>query len=146
MAGGLLSWAVVVEFTAAPASAILFTYFLVGIRGLPRSRAVRAVSWLAAGGLLFIIPLFAYNTIAFGSPFSVGYYHVVGSLAHGHEQGFLGLRYPDVVVLAKLLFSPYRGLFWFSPVLLGVPVATYMLWKADNVRGEAVVITAVAAY
>jgi hypothetical protein len=64
--------------------------------------------------------LVAYLTLAFGSPFSVGYAALddPGSRSAMLRQGVFGITYPRIAVLAELLIGRYRGLLPYSPVLL----------------------------
>lgn len=85
----------------------------------------RTGSWLRFGlGLLpFVAPLLFYNTIAFGSPFRQGYgtAHVRAQLTldwHAVLEGTVGL-----------LFSPGRGLFVYSPVLVFAVVGLVRGWR-----------------
>jgi hypothetical protein len=49
-------------------------------------------------------------------------------------------------VLALLLFSPFRGLFFTSPVLLAAVAGLAVLWNARKSRGIAVVVGSVFAF
>jgi hypothetical protein len=73
----------------------------------------QAMSQLLAAGLLFIMPvaaaglfLFWYNFLRFGSPFETGYHFDAGE----------GFNAPFLQGLYGLLLSPYRGMFWFTPL------------------------------
>ncbi len=67
------------------------------------------------------------NLIAFGSPFSVGYAHLTSF--EGMNRGFFGLSFaPNPIVMAQMLFSQYRGLFFWSPVLLLAVPGMWALW------------------
>jgi len=114
--GAILAWAIAVEFTAAPACAILAVLGATIARQAQPRVFMRLVLGAAAGGLLFLLPLLVYNGLAFASPFKIGYESVEGF--EGMRQGFFGLTFPKPAVVARILFGPYRGLFWFSPILL----------------------------
>ena len=128
LAGLLLGYALVVEFIAAISAAMIALYGLrrlvVSERGiLPVSSALSAM----IGGLVGITPLLIYNKLAFGSPFTLGYTHVVGF--DGMKEGFYGIGLPDAKVAFAVLFGEYRGILWISPILLATPWAIFHLFK-----------------
>lgn len=108
-AGALIGLAVVSEYPAAIAGAVLVAFAV-------RSRNVVRI---IAGGLPFAIALGMYNRALFGSFFT---------LSSGFERdpafrtlatrGMFGIGLPDPVVAARLLLDPSKGLLIFSPVLL----------------------------
>ena len=53
-----------------------------------------------------------YNTLAFGSPFAMGYNHLAGPqvFQQGQSQGFFGVTYPHLDALWGTTFSPYRAI------------------------------------
>jgi hypothetical protein len=70
-----------------------------------------------AGGLLA-----AYNAARFGSPFSTGYHFEAGE----------GWTTPLWEGLWGLLFSPYRGLIWYTPLSLAAALAWRDLRRAQG--------------
>jgi hypothetical protein len=143
-AGALLSWAVVIELTSAPASVVIALYGLVSVRRWERRRLARTLLAGTAGALIFISPLLIYNYSITGS--------VTGSLYNytqnfpGMTKGFYGLTYPHPRVLVKILFSGGHGLFWLSPLLLSSPYAIYRLWKSPGRKALAITLAAVPVY
>ncbi|RKZ72111.1 MAG: hypothetical protein DRQ48_01265 [Gammaproteobacteria bacterium] len=144
LAGALLSWAVVVEFTSAISAAMIGIYALMTGIHWDRSRQIRGLLAAATGIIIFISPLLAYNSIAFGSPFVIGYEHVVGF--EGMKQGFFGITLPNLSILLQILFSQYRGILWISPILMLTPVGIYYLWRLENYRAELLTIIMLSAY
>ena len=75
-----------------------------------------AICWAAIGRLLaFAVPLAAlagllvlYNLARFGTPLSTGYHFESGE----------GFNANWLLGLWGLLFSPYRGLFWYTPLAI----------------------------
>ena len=122
LAGFLAAFASTVELQVAPASAILGLYALaLSVTRLRSSRSILAFAVGAAGPTLFLL---AYNTLAFGSPWRMGYFfHATERFANVHSASNpLGLRPPDWSRLADLTIRPARGLFWYAPIaLLTVP-------------------------
>jgi hypothetical protein len=144
LAGALLSWAVVVEFTALPAAIIIAAYGATSMLRWPRNRFLRGSASAVVGAILFSIPLLGYNAIVFDSPLRVGYGSVPGF--EGMHEGFFGLGYPQVDVLYRLIFPQYRGILWYAPVIALAPIAIYVLWRSTLYRGTAIAISLIAIY
>lgn len=144
VSGGLLGWAITVEYTSAPAAAIILVYFLLTSRRWQRSRFSRIFTRAAIGGVLAVLPLFYYNYFAFDSPLETGYHYVYQ--IEGHDAGFLGFTYPDPTILAQLLVSPYRGIFWYAPVLIASLPALVLLWRTERHRHLAMIVTSIGLY
>ena len=76
-----------------------------------RRAAGRVLGGFALGGVLGAVPLLAYNTLAFGSPFTSGY----------HQSFAETFTTPLLEGLNGLLLSPGKGLWLYAPpVLLGL--------------------------
>jgi hypothetical protein len=133
-------------FAGVAASGALATEYLTGpplvllaIAALVEHRAEgRKLTPLAGRVVLGAIPglclLGYYHARAFGSPFDLGYRHV--ALPFFQEKmsvGLLGITAPDPVVAGRLLFGPYRGLFFASPVLL-LACWGWVDWMRDRKR------------
>jgi hypothetical protein len=144
LAGALLAWAVVVEFTALPAAIIIATYGAVSMLRWPRNRFLRGSASAVVGAILFSIPLLGYNAIVFDSPFRVGYGSVPGF--EGMNEGFFGLGYPKADVLYRLIFPQYRGILWYGPIIILAPIAIYLLWRSTPYRGLAIAISLIGIY
>jgi hypothetical protein len=97
----------------------------------------------ALGVTIAAIPLLLYNTLAFGSPFHVGY-----SSEEGFKElqtGFFGITYPSLSTMRELLFGEYRGLLPLSPLMAAVPIGLTLLGRKGR-RGPALVATGIALY
>lgn len=137
VAGLALGWAVVVEYQAVLAGSVIGAWALWRHRARPRSL------WpFLAAGLIGVMPLFAYNLFAFGTPFRIGYSGVVGF--EGMQQGLFGLTVPHIAVLREILIGPTRGLIWVAPVLILAPVGLWQLVEARETRGLALTAAGVA--
>ena len=114
--GGLLAgYAIGCEYPAALIAGLLGIYALWGRTGVRASIALRYVVGLLAG----LLPLFLYNSAAFGSPLALGYGHLTDPhYAAGMAHGIQGVGLPTWQALWGSTFSPYRGLFFLSPWLL----------------------------
>ncbi len=139
-AGLLASYAATIELSVAPVAAV--------VAALCLSRVVRR-SWPTRALLLFgigvagpLVFLLTYNTLAFGSPFEMGYaHHVVARFRALHGRGNpLGLTAPRWELAPWLLFSEYRGLFIYAPILILAPVGwlSRRPWSVDGMRAGSV--------
>ena len=82
---------------------------------------------IAAGVALAAVPLFVYNTLAFGSPFHLGYASEEGFKEL--QTGFFGITYPSLWTIRELLFGSYRGLLPLSPLMAAVPIGLALLGR-----------------
>ena len=63
--------------------------------------------------------LLLYNYAVFGNPLAVSYsFEESPVFRQGHSQGFFGVGLLNWDALIQLLISPYRGLFFYNPVLI----------------------------
>jgi hypothetical protein len=74
----------------------------------------------AAPIVIILVLIALYNTLRFGSPFDSGYHFADGE----------GFTRPIPLGIYGLLISPYRGLFWYNPVLLLALPGWLMLRRA----------------
>ncbi|MCC2977540.1 hypothetical protein LK533_12750 [Sphingomonas sp. PL-96] len=136
IAGLALGWGAVIE------PPLVLEALPIGLWALWRMRgwawAQRLPVMLAAAGvaLVAVLPLFAYNAFAFGSPFQSGYSGVTDFA--GMQQGFFGLTYPKPHVLWEIVFGPRRGILWVSPVLVLAPIGLAWLYGDRRHRDLAV--------
>lgn len=86
--------------------------------------AAFAAPILAAGALLAL-----YNFVRFGDPFNTGYHFDAGE----------GFSNPLLSGLWGLLVSPYRGVFWHTPLFLASLVAFFLFFVRRH-RSESVLI------
>lgn len=86
---------------------------------------VRRQDWPSLAALILPLAAFAglygaYNMVRFGSPFTTGYRFEDGE----------GFTFPFLTGVLGLTVSPYRGVFWYSPVvLLALPGAWLLSQK-----------------
>jgi hypothetical protein len=135
IAGVALGLAVLIEFQAVLAGSVIALW------GAYRLRSPRPIAAAAgAGAAMLLIPFIAYNLIAFGTPFRLGYQGVTGFA--GMNQGLFGLTSPSLLVLAQLLVGLRRGLLWVAPVLALAPIGLW--WLAKREHGLAAMLAATA--
>lgn len=130
--GALAASAITVEYAAAFAGLPLLGLLLWRLRlRAPRAPLVAAV----AGALLPVLALAAYHTVAFGTPWSTGYHHVVDpGFARTHGHGLLGLGLPTRTSLFEHLVSPWGGLLVWAPLVALALVVALWRWRALDVE------------
>lgn len=118
LAGLLAASAVVVELQVATVAAIVGVYLLIlTLRG---RRPPGSPAAFLAGCIVPLLVLLGYNTLAFGSPLDMGYFHEdLAQFRDVHSAANpLGLRGPDLTKLGPLLWGEHRGLITYAPLLL----------------------------
>ena len=135
--GAALGLAVLIEFEAALAGSVIAIWGALRLWRVDR----RAVAAAAAAGLMtLLVPFTAYNMIAFGTPFRLGYQGVVGFA--GMDEGLFGLTSPKPMVLLKILVGMRRGLLWVAPVLVPAGIGLWLLGRKH--RGLALMLATAA--
>ena len=131
-AAGLLGGlAVTTEYTLA------IVVLVLGVYALARRRTIRRAAAYGAGALVGVLPLLAYNALAFGSPLHVSYSGVPAQSA-----GLFGVRPPRPDVALDLLLG-HKGLLTMSPVLVAAAVGLGLMARR-GMRAEAAAIAGVA--
>ena len=152
LAGLLAGLAVTIEYPLALAGIVIGLYAM--LRGdLPKPgfapKLWRGVIY-AAGVIVGVLPLFAFNQWAFGSPATNSYSNAVDVQGFsGHDTlglnsgGFFGIGVPDPQAALELLLAP-RGIITITPVVL---VGLYGVWmmRKNGSRAEANTIIAIVA-
>jgi len=140
--GAIAGAAVVVEYPTAIIVGIVGAAF--ALHALRTRSTARAAAGVAIGAAFPLAIHAAYLGWAFGSPFDLAYKHVVDPVFLSHTStGLLGVRAPTGEALRGALVSPFRGLFFFCPVLT-LMFAGFAGWLADRAaRAEAIVASAV---
>ncbi|MBW4436665.1 MAG: phospholipid carrier-dependent glycosyltransferase [Pleurocapsa minor GSE-CHR-MK-17-07R] len=108
---------------------------LLGLTLCWRKRSLRdAVALLLPLGV-WAIGLLLYNAVRFGDPLTTGYRFTDGE----------GFTEPFFTGLAGLLISPYRGLLWYSPIVLLALPGGIMLWRGTRWTGLFIFLIALQA-
>jgi len=140
-------WAVVTEYPAAPAAAVLACFALYEVWPRGRAARVRAAAGVGVGAFACAIVLMLYLHAAFGSIFRPSYsYYDPNSFVFMHQRGYLGLTYPHIDVLLKILFGCRRGLFFAAPVMAAAAIGLAILWKDKSTRPTALAAIVIVAY
>lgn len=138
-AGALAGFAAITNYVMAVVVALYGLYVLV------RLARREALAWYAAGVFWPLLAICAYNAACFGTPFTTNYAHQSPMFtAESRVLGVFALPRLDVLVL--LLVSPFRGLFFTSPVLLAAVAGLVVLWRERTWRPWAWLIAAVAGF
>lgn len=125
VAGAAAGASVVAEYTSGLGVVCLLVYgvlslwFQDGTRRERLGRIATNAGLTMLGALPFVLALMAYHQAAFGHPLESGYKYLADAgYQPWHLGGFLGIRTPDPRAFALSFFSPLRGLFALSPLLL----------------------------
>jgi hypothetical protein len=119
LAGLALGWAVLIEHSALIVGLPVAGYALWQLRARPRGEGVAMAGIALAAGATALVALLAYNWIAFGTIFRLGYSGVTDFA--GMQEGLFGLTYPKQHVLYELIFGERRGILWVAPILFVAP-------------------------
>lgn len=138
--GLLLGLALVSEYPAALIVALLIGYAVYQLTRETRLGA-RTVAWIALGMLPPLLVTAAYNFAIFHTPWPVAYRYSALWQAR-HSVGFISISTPRIEALWGITFSPFRGLFFISPILLLSLWGLWYLWQQRERRAEAAVSAA----
>jgi hypothetical protein len=141
LGGVALGYAVVVEYQAVLAGSMIAMWGAWRLWSHPDR--VRLLALAAVGGIAGLVPLVAYNLIAFDTPFRIGYAGVQGF--EGMRQGLFGLTVPRLPVLFEIVFGDRRGLVWVAPVLVLAVPGLFALAEDRRAKGVGVMALAVVA-
>ena len=116
--GLLLGLAVICEYPAALIAVVVVGFAAVRVRSERGAGGLAAVlGWIALGAAGPLAALAAYDLAIFGTPLPVGYRYSTLWQAR-HQIGFMSLSTPRAAALWGITLSPYRGLFFLSPILI----------------------------
>jgi len=102
---------------------------------ISRIRDGRACAWFAAGMIGPVLLISAYHWSCFGTPFVTNYSEV--NPVFKTESGFMGMfTTPQWSVLPVILFSPFRGLFFSSPILLLGVLGLFHMLRTPRLKAD----------
>jgi hypothetical protein len=135
--GAAAGASVATEYTGALAVMGVVAYGLFAVLGRGElawparlGKLAVALGWCAVGAAPFLVGLGLYHQAVFGHPLHTGYKYLADAAYQPwHVGGFLGIRYPDLRALGLSFFSPLRGLFTLSPVLLLALPGLGLMWR-----------------
>jgi hypothetical protein len=112
-------------------------------RRTPGRRLALAFLGLTAG----LLPALVYHQVAFGAPWLTGYaFKAEPAFEAIHSTGLGGVSAPTLASLWGVLFSPSRGLFFFSPVLLLAPLGLVLIHRRHGRRESTPLAVAATVY
>jgi hypothetical protein len=127
--GLLLGYSVITEYPSILIVGILCLYTLC------RLSDWRRIGWVVLPGALIAAGWMTYNTAIFDSPFELGYSYSE-LWVEQHHTGFMSLTRPHWEVIWGITFSPFRGLFVLSPLLLLAVPGFILWWRSGQYRIE----------
>jgi hypothetical protein len=131
--GVLFSLVVITEYPVVIPLGILFMWAAVK---MPNRLALYRVALGAIPlGLIFA----GYNYAIFGSPMPVGYEYST-LWQDVHQQGFLSITMPSLATFLGLTVSPFRGLFFLSPILLLGFAGIAYAWNDSKIDRSVVIV------
>jgi hypothetical protein len=138
LAGTCAGLAAISTYVAVVPVLFLGAYMLARV---PRRRAWLGFGIGLAGPFLLVC---SYNWICFSTPFTTNYHFQNPQfLQSGAFLSVLGA--PRLDRLAGVLISPFRGLFFSSPVLLVGVVGWVAMWRGEK-RAEALLFSSILAF
>ena len=139
-AGVSAGWAAITNYAFAPLVVLLGLFAIARV-----APPWRSALWFGVGVLGPLALVCFYHWRCFGTPFTTNYAHQNQMFVA--ESRFLGVfALPRLDVLATLLVSPFRGIFFTSPVLVMGLAGLVLLWRGGGPRTWAWLITAAAAF
>jgi hypothetical protein len=132
LSGVFLAYSVVTEYPVALLAGIIFLYL--GYR-LSINRDLIKMGWVIGAGLFVAAGWMVYNNAVFGGPLKLGYEYSE-LWTDQHSTGFMSLTIPQWSAIWGITFSPFRGLLFYSPVLLLTIPGFYLWWLSRNYRIE----------
>ena len=139
--GFLLGYGVISDYPSALVAGVLFLYTW------HRLSDRRRIAWVLLSGALVAAGWMTYNWVVFGSPLELGYSYSE-LWTEQHQTGFMSLTWPHWRAFWGITFSPFRGLFVLSPLLL-LSAPGFVLWyRQREYRSEflMVLISTVAMF
>jgi hypothetical protein len=115
---------------------------VIGLYAAARSPHLRRLLEFAAGGVVGLAPLWAFDLWAFGNPLKLAYAGTPGQGASGGWQatGFFGQGTPSFRILVELLLSQ-RGLLTLTPIVAAAVAGCVLLWRR-GLRAETALVAA----
>lgn len=138
-AGFLMGYSVFTEYPSALMVVILVVYAASRL-----GRNWKRLGWIILPGAAVAFALLAYNKVVFGSWFDLGYGHSELWMQE-HSVGFMSLTLPHPEAIWGITFSPYRGLFLLSPLLLLALPGFWLWWRSKEYRAAFWVSLAITA-
>ena len=130
LAGFLVAWAAISEYTVAPVALALAVRLVAG-RSLRRFVGFALAAAVPLGLLLY------YNAVCFGSPWILSSAREADpAYAALASRGAFGFALPSPRIALAYLFDPARGVLLFSPFLLWSLLGLARWWRSRRARAD----------
>jgi len=136
LSGLAASLAVLIE----PSTVLMLVFVFLFLLGFGGGRTI-ALLFLAGCIPCGFLQCF-YNAVCFGGPFQSSYAYANDAVMVRVDGSLFGV--PRFATMAAMLFLPYRGLFVSSPVMLMALPGAVVLFRAKQLRPEALLCVAVS--
>jgi hypothetical protein len=141
LGGAVAGFSVATEYPTALLVAVIFVTLLV------RRTSPLVLIGAAVGAFAGVLPALVYHQIAFGAPWITGYSFKAASdfqaiIAHGA----FGISWPSAEALWGISFGARRGIFYYCPLLLLVPLGLWWMVRRNGWRDAGPILAATAAY
>jgi hypothetical protein len=141
LGGAVAGFSVATEYPTALLVAVIFATLLV------RRISLLVLVSAAAGAFAGALPALIYHQIAFGAPWITGYSFKAASdfqaiIAHGAY----GISWPSAEALWGISFGARRGVFYYCPLLLLMPLGLWQMVRQGGWRDAGPILTATASY
>ncbi|MBV8718849.1 MAG: hypothetical protein JOZ65_27600 [Chloroflexi bacterium] len=144
LVGVACGWAVVSEYPAAPAAAILLCLALVHAGSHSRQQLLQTAVFAGLGACASMAVLVLYNSASFGSPRFISYGGIQGW--PGMTEGIFGVTLPRRTVLQEILFGTFRGIVPLAPAVVLAPIGLVLLLRERANRPAVAAAAGVAIY
>lgn len=140
LAGLLMGFLPVIEYPGAIATGLIGLYAVAAL-------GLRVSVPLILATILGMLPLPAYNLIAFSDPTVVGYSFLAheNSKVPGHRFGLMGVSWPRLEALHYITLGPPRGLFYANPWLAFALLAPLFGRRMSGLRRELILFAGIFA-
>jgi hypothetical protein len=139
-AGLAMGMAFITEYTSGLIIAGLVLYAALSLRDRPARSILQLAGIGAAGALLPLAVMLAYNYGIYGNALTIGYAHEASNTFQEQmSAGLMGIHFPRRSVLYHITLDPRFGILWQSPILLLAPVGYAMTLRIRRWRAEGAV-------
>jgi hypothetical protein len=88
--------------------------------------------YFVIGGIIGLLPLLLYNYSIFGTPFTLPRHHLDPNI--WSEYHIQGLHTPNPFVIFRLLIYPFKGLFFYYPILIFSLIGLCYMYKKFKIE------------
>lgn len=132
--GFLCGMAMLQDFIFGPAVILVAIAFIARLRGEGGASVARLLGVGIAGGAAPLALFAAYSIAIFGSPTIPYEYEYDDFMRESMQQGFMGIGAPSATVLWFTTVHPFRGLFFWTPVMLAAFAGAALLLRGKDSR------------